>query len=225
MGNVNMEAEQVHYRNNSKPSAHTVAAALDRLFTKSDSNAQDIIDLTEAMIAKADKIDIAPPFSEETAYYIGDLVYQSGRLWKFTVDHTPGEWNQEEVSATNIDTAIKESGGGGGSAGDNYSTTEQEIGTWIDGKKLYQKTYALRVNGVDQYPYAGQAYTLPDTFDYVFMKHAEGIRTSDAGSYVDTMSWAGEFLLVPSRGGLVASQFSSRYNSIYITLCYTKRSE
>jgi hypothetical protein len=25
----------------------------------------------------------------------------------------------------------------------NYSTTEQEIGTWIDGKKLYQKTYSL----------------------------------------------------------------------------------
>jgi hypothetical protein len=31
------------------------------------------------------------------------------------------------------------SGGGGGSSGYNYSTEEQVIGTWIDGKTLYQK--------------------------------------------------------------------------------------
>lgn len=28
---------------------------------------------------------------------------------------------------------------GGGSSGHNYSTTEQVIGTWIDGKPLYEK--------------------------------------------------------------------------------------
>lgn len=33
------------------------------------------------------------------------------------------------------------SGGGGSSGGINYSTTEQVIGTWVDGKPLYQKTY------------------------------------------------------------------------------------
>jgi hypothetical protein len=32
------------------------------------------------------------------------------------------------------------SGGGGSSSGINYSTTEQVIGTWIDGKPLYAKT-------------------------------------------------------------------------------------
>ena len=30
-------------------------------------------------------------------------------------------------------------GGGGGSSSHNYSTTEQVIGTWIDGKPLYEK--------------------------------------------------------------------------------------
>ena len=34
-------------------------------------------------------------------------------------------------------------GGGGGSASIDYSTTEQEIGTWIDGKPLYQKTIVV----------------------------------------------------------------------------------
>lgn len=32
-------------------------------------------------------------------------------------------------------------GGGGGSM--NYSTDEQVVGTWIDGKPLYQKTYQI----------------------------------------------------------------------------------
>ena len=31
-------------------------------------------------------------------------------------------------------------GGSGGGSSVNYSTSEQEIGTWIDGKPLYQKT-------------------------------------------------------------------------------------
>lgn len=138
MGNVNMEASQINYRNNSKKSVRTVETALDNLYTKSDTTAQDIIDLTAAMTAKADKIDIAPTFSAENTYFAGDLVFQSGRLWKFTTDHTPGEWNQEEVSATNIDLALK--------AVDvslpDYSTTEQATGQkWIDGKDIYFRAY------------------------------------------------------------------------------------
>lgn len=221
MGNVNMEASQINYRNNSKKSVRTVETALDALYTKSDANAQDIIELTAAMTAKADKIDIAPTFSEETAYYIDDLVYQSGRLWRFTANHTPGEWNQEEVEATNIDIAIKEAGGGGGSsAGNDYSTDEQEIGTWIDGKTLYQKTYALRLNSVDQYTVNNNQYNIGDNFEHAFLKHAEGYRVND--NYIDVMSNTNEYLIVISRNGIVYCPFSSRYSDIYVTICYTK---
>lgn len=152
MGNVNMEASQINYRNNSKKSVRTVETALDNLYTKSDTTAQDIIDLTAAMTAKADKIDIAPTFSAENTYFAGDLVFQSGRLWKFVTDHTPGEWNQEEVAATNIDLALK--------AVDvslpDYSETEQPTGQkWIDGKDIYFKTIpisALPNNTTVNYP-------------------------------------------------------------------------
>lgn len=34
---------------------------------------------------------------------------------------------------------LRTSEGGGGSSGHNYSTTEQVIGTWIDGKPLYER--------------------------------------------------------------------------------------
>lgn len=45
--------------------------------------------------------------------------------------------------------------GGGGSSEVNYSTEEQVIGTWIDGKPLYQKTYQF--NGS-----LGRTYTVLD---------------------------------------------------------------
>lgn len=113
MGNVNMEASQINYRNNSKPSLRNVSAALTNLFNSNTSIIGDINELTETVNLKADKLDIAPFFDEESHYYIGDLVFESGRLWKFTANHEPGEWNQEEVTASNIDMAIKEAGGGG----------------------------------------------------------------------------------------------------------------
>jgi len=40
-----------------------------------------------------------------------------------------------------------QSGGGGGSSDHDYSTSEQEVGTWIDGKPLYEKT--IDVNCAD----------------------------------------------------------------------------
>lgn len=46
---------------------------------------------------------------------------------------------------------IKLGSGGGGGASDDYSTTEQTIGSWIDGKPIYQITYepssTLHTNG------------------------------------------------------------------------------
>jgi hypothetical protein len=108
MGNVNMEASQINYRNNTKKSVRDVGGALDRLFTSNDSVVSDINDLTESVYNKADKTDIAPTFSAETAYFVGDLVYESGKLWRFTVNHAAGEWNQEEVEVITIDTAVNE---------------------------------------------------------------------------------------------------------------------
>lgn len=49
---------------------------------------------------------------------------------------------------------IGSASGGGGSSGINYSTTEQQIGTWIDGSTLYQTTVhisSLRRDGSDVY--------------------------------------------------------------------------
>lgn len=42
---------------------------------------------------------------------------------------------------TITDGVLSATGGGGGGGGASYSTTEQVVGTWIDGKPLYQITY------------------------------------------------------------------------------------
>lgn len=38
---------------------------------------------------------------------------------------------------------ITQDGGGGGSGSVDYSTAEHKIGTWIDGKDVYEKTYSI----------------------------------------------------------------------------------
>ena len=55
-----------------------------------------------------------------------------------------GDIDSLETTSKNLVGAInevKESGGGGGSSAIVYSTNEREIGTWIDGSKLYEKTF------------------------------------------------------------------------------------
>lgn len=44
------------------------------------------------------------------------------------------------------------SAGGGTSTGEVYSTEEQRIGTWIDGKPLYQKTFTGTVSSNGAFP-------------------------------------------------------------------------
>lgn len=44
---------------------------------------------------------------------------------------------------------LSATGGGSGGGGINYSTEEQVIGTWIDEKPLYKKTYIIEVGTID----------------------------------------------------------------------------
>ena len=102
MGNVNMEAYQVHFEGKS------VAEKLKELDETVKENEQEIDSLSDIVSIKADRIDIAPIFSEESAYSAGDLVYNSNSLWKFSVDHATGDWDPSEVSAVNIDMELSE---------------------------------------------------------------------------------------------------------------------
>lgn len=136
MGNVNMEATQVHVRNNSHPSWKTVDDALKALDNQDTQVQEDITELYTRDASRASKDDIAGEFSAEQAYYAGDYVYYEGSLFKFTEFHAAGEWSSEDVAPAQIGNDLANI-----SATVDYSTTEQPTGQkWIDGKEIYFKT-------------------------------------------------------------------------------------
>lgn len=139
MGNVNMEARQIHVRDNNKKTWKTVADALKGLEASGESVSEDITELYTRDASRASKDDIAGEFSTEQAYYTGDYVYYEGSLFKFTAFHAAGEWSSEDVTPVQIGNDIANI-----SASVDYSTTEQSTGQkWIDGKDIYVKTYEI----------------------------------------------------------------------------------
>lgn len=55
---------------------------------------------------KADSETIAPTFSAESNYAVGDLVYYEGVLYKCTTAHEAAAWDAEDFTETDIETAI-----------------------------------------------------------------------------------------------------------------------
>ena len=113
----------------------------------------DIIDT----VMNATQNSIAEPYDSTETYDEGDMVMYELYLYK-CLEETTGTWD-----ATKWERAYSASSGAGivypqdatkylngagqwtvpaGSGGGvNYSTTEQVIGTWIDGSTIYQKTW------------------------------------------------------------------------------------
>ena len=53
---------------------------------------------------------------------------------------TPAEKANGTIYAVTDDPNDSSSGGGGGGSSENYSYTEQAVGTWVDGSTIYKKT-------------------------------------------------------------------------------------
>lgn len=122
MGNVNMEAYQIHYRGDESVADHLrkidldveKAAALPDLPTAEGKKVLTAItdDQGDTELTyetpEVEPADIAPAFSEETAYSEGDLVYYEGNLYKFTEDHAAGAWDPSEVTPTSAAAEFNE---------------------------------------------------------------------------------------------------------------------
>lgn len=113
----------------------------------------DIIDT----VMNASQNSIAEPYDSTETYDEGDMVMYELYLYK-CLEETTGTWDAtkwERAYSANSGAGITypqdatkylngvgqwtvPAGGGGGV---NYSTTEQVIGTWIDGSIIYQRTF------------------------------------------------------------------------------------
>ena len=103
MGNVNMEARQIHFRGGDKPM--NVEEAIKNAGSVITPEEKAWIDTIPEL---ASQEIIAPEFdAEEGVYAVGDLVIYQGGLYKFTTAHeTAGAWNPEEVAAVKVSEAL-----------------------------------------------------------------------------------------------------------------------
>lgn len=76
-----------------------------------------------------------------------------------TVELTKAEYDNlseaEKLNGTLYFITDGQSGGGGGASEAEYSTVEHEVGTWIDGSTLYERTFVCRANNTDLITFTG----------------------------------------------------------------------
>lgn len=79
---------------------------------------------------------IAPLYDINATYNTGDKVEEDGELCICKEDNVTGAFDPTKWDVKPVSELLDES-----SSKLVYSTTEQEIGVWVDGSKLYQITY------------------------------------------------------------------------------------
>lgn len=74
----------------------------DELNTRVTALEGEVSDLNDT---KANQITIAPFFSAEASYEVGDLVYYNGLSYRCTNDHE-GEWDADDFAATTVSNEL-----------------------------------------------------------------------------------------------------------------------
>lgn len=99
MGNVHMEASQINYRGGD------TKMSVEEALKNTSGEAAAIAALQTAVgnlqSCKANLSVIAPAFSAETAYAVGDIVSYDGATYRCTTAHE-GEWDATDFAATTI---------------------------------------------------------------------------------------------------------------------------
>lgn len=118
--------------------------------------------------------------------------------------------------SVNDKTVVTITGGGGGSA-ENYSTVEQVIGTWVDGKPLYQISYPFTVSLA-----SGQTATIATLVDYENIISFDGW-INENNIFYGLNDYSARIKVNASGQLQFTSASGSSWNgSGYITIKYTK---
>lgn len=86
--------------------------------------------------------DMGDEFNKNTKYLAGAVKIHNNKLWKFKVDHDPGEWDESQVRKT---TLLDEIGELTEKIEGANLTQERLIGK-INGENVYEKILASRVD-------------------------------------------------------------------------------
>ena len=136
----------------------------------------------------------------------------------FTAENAPSGSIVCDIMCTNFEHIT---GGGSGGSSASYSTTEQAVGTWIDGSSVYQKTYAfinislssswtdesLNIDWAHIWIESGHMIVGTDTFPFPYPQ--------EAGSYLTAA-------FDKSAGTISIKSAKSRTGDLYVTVRYVK---
>lgn len=149
---------------------------------------------------------------------------------------TPAEkMNGKTYFITDADGGISPSAGGSGN--NNYSLDEQEDGTWVDGSKIYKKTFIIPSNTSDDQTinmnvtnldkiikYEGGVYGAYDNYGVTIKyKNLDGYNYNNS-SEVNNDNWCDVFI----NNGTISINLTQRYFNTksngygHITVWYTK---
>lgn len=112
----------------------------------------------------------------------------------------------------------------------NYSTTEQVIGTWIDGKPLYQRTWTINTTGTDERIYLA-AYNLTNLKDvwivdqasFVRYANTNGASIQSVNTFVSTSDY--KTCYIDGSGRITMKTGSAQSLTWVITLRYTRTTD
>lgn len=140
--------------------------------------------------------------------------------------------NMDVIDAKMKEIDDKAGSGGGGGSSVSYSTEEQAVGTWIDGKPMYQKTITVSnvnpSNGSASVPLGVQ--NIENIFlvsDGSVLYHGDSYaRLTVPYSHYDSGSSLGVFFNISSNAIEFRAGTNHRYELYgYITVRYTKTTD
>lgn len=148
---------------------------------------------------------------------------ENGEVWAPVPKEIPpiSSGNNGDVLTISNGSPVWSAGGGGY---DNYSTTEHVVGTWIDGRTLYEKTYYLPTQ-------TGSHMALDNTIN---MSNADVCFVTNFsykfGNYINGLPMGYEIGLNSNEGVFIdfnhaISPFGSGLSEIYVTIRYVKAGE
>lgn len=178
----------------------------------------------------ADTEIIADDFDATKSYAVDDYVVYEGTLYKCTTDHT-GEWNASDFDATQVMEEMPTPMPAEDmsdivtplpsvmSRRFKYSTEEQVIGEWIDGKPVYEKTFS-RTGDTTISPFANYCScdSTIGTILHVSPLIRTGVSPIDAINYIGARR-NGSYLQLTAPNQVQTS------SSSYVTIRYTKTTD
>ena len=185
----------------------------------------------------ADTEIIADDFDATESYAVGDYAVYEGVLYKCTTAHT-GAWDASDFDATQVMEEMPTPMPASDmsdivspkpsvmSRRFKYSTEEQVVGTWIDGKPIYQKTvnFGALPNATEKKVAHGIS-NLDEVINFVGVTtNSDGITLSLPFAHETTIAKNIRFA-INTNEVIIGTGINRTGNNAYVTIQYTKTTD